>query len=171
MMKEQLFFVDAESDGLYGKFLSVAALVTDRDGNELDRFYGAVRVTVEDIRSEWVRENVFPYLTNAEFIFECENAMLEAFWEFWLKHRESADCVSYVPYPVESRLFISCVTQNTDERQFLAPFPLYDLATVLELRGCNYDSDMQTLSGLDLVSHDAMNDVRIAASVWRKLYN
>ena len=29
MMKKNTFFVDAESDGLYGKFLSVAVLVTD----------------------------------------------------------------------------------------------------------------------------------------------
>lgn len=171
MIKKQLFFIDAESDGLYGRFLSVAALVTDENGVELDSFYGAVKITEEEIASDWVRENVYPYLKNASVIFESEKEMLEELWKFWLKHRENADCVSYVPYPVESRLFISCVTENTEERQFLAPFPLYDLATFLELRSCNYDSDMQALSGLDLVSHDAMNDVRMAAAVWRKLYN
>lgn len=168
-MKKQLFFVDAECDGLYGRFLSVAALVTDENGTELDSFYGAVKITEEEINSEWVRENVYTYLKNASVIFDSEKEMLEELWKFWLKHRENADCVSYVPYPVESRLFIACVAESTAERQLLAPFPMYDLATVLELRGHHYDSDMQVLSGLDLVSHDAMNDVRMAAAVWRNL--
>lgn len=170
-MKDRFFFVDAESDGFYGKFLSVAALVTDKNGTELDSFYGAVKVNADDISSEWVRENVYPYLKNASVFYDSEGNMLEAFWLFWLKHRENADCVSYVPYPVESRLFNFCVTENTEKRQFLAPFPLYDLATVLESKGYHYDSDMQTLSGLELISHDAMNDVRMAAKVWIYLFN
>ncbi len=170
-MKDRFFFVDAESDGLYGKFLSIAVLVTDKNGTELDSFYGAVKVNADDISSEWVKENVYPYLKNASVFYDSEADMLEAFWLFWLKHMEDADCVSYVPYPVESRLFNSCVNEKTEERQFLAPFPLYDLATVLELKGYHYDSDMQALSGLDLSSHDAMNDVRMAAEVWRKLLN
>ena len=45
------FYVDAETDGLYGRFLSVAALVTDGNGSELDRFYTALRTDGSDIRS------------------------------------------------------------------------------------------------------------------------
>ncbi len=170
-MKEQLFFVDAESDGLYGAFLSIAALVTDKNGTELDCFYGAVKVTEEDISSEWVKKNVFPHIKNASVFYENENEILEAFWSFWLKHREKSDCVSYVPYPVESRLFISCVAKNKEERQLLAPFPIYDLATLLESKGYSFDADMKEVSGLDLVIHDAMNDVRMMAEVWKKLFN
>lgn len=170
-MKEQLFFVDAECDGLYGKFLSVAALVADRNGNEVDSFYGAVRVAAEDINSEWVKENVFSCLSNAELFFDDEGSMLEAFWSFWLRYRECADCVAYVPYPVESRLFIACVKENHAERQLLAPFPLYDLATLLESKGYHFESNMKELSGLNLESHDAMNDVKMMAEVWRKLFN
>lgn len=170
-MKNNLFFIDAESDGLYGAFLSIAALVCDKNGTELDFFYGAVKVTEEDISSEWVKKNVFPYLKNASVLYDNENEMLEAFWSFWLKHRESADCVSYVPYPVESRLFLSCVLENKEERQLLAPFPVYDLATLLESKGCGFDADMKEISGLDRVSHDAMNDVQMMAEVWNKLFN
>lgn len=38
-MKKELFFVDAEMDGLYGTFLSIAVIVTDYEGNELERHY------------------------------------------------------------------------------------------------------------------------------------
>lgn len=167
-MKNCFFFVDAESDGLYGKFLSIAAIVTDKTGVELDSFYGSVQITEDDISTEWVKKNVYPYLKNASVFYNSDIDMLEAFWMFWIKHRENADCVSYVPYPVESRLFYSCVNRKIEERQFLAPFPLYDLATVLELKGYHYDSDMKELSGLNLSSHDAMNDVRMIAEVWKK---
>lgn len=30
-MKKKLFFVDAETDGLYGTFLSIAVIVTDKE--------------------------------------------------------------------------------------------------------------------------------------------
>jgi hypothetical protein len=169
-MKKQLFFVDAECDGLYGKFLSVAALVTDKNGTEVDSFYGAVKLTSKDISNEWVKENVYHSLGNAHIIFDSERDLLEAFWSFWLRHRENADCISYVPYPVESRLFIACVVADTVGRQFLAPFPLYDLATLLEAKGYHFDSNMKELSGLNLESHDAMNDVKMMAEVWKKFF-
>lgn len=167
-MKKNTFFVDAESDGLYGKFLSVAVLVTDENGQEIDRFYGAVKTNVEDISTQWVKENVYPYLDNADTLFDSEKLLLESFWDFWTKYRETADCVAYVEYPVETRLFSTCVMHNPEERQFLGPFPLYDLATLLESKSIDFDCNIQELSGMDLVSHDAMNDVKMCANVWRK---
>ena len=169
MMKNQLFFVDAETDGLYGKFLSVAALVTDVTGVQIDSFYAAVNVEYEDIASAWVKENVFESLCNAYKFFDDEKSLLEDFWAFWMKHREKSECVAYVQYPVESRLFSTCVMQNISEREFLAPFPLYDLSTLLVASGYDFDCDMQSLSGLDIVIHDAMNDVKMMSEVWRKL--
>lgn len=169
MMKR--FFVDAESDGLYGAFLSVAAMVTDEAGTELDRFYASVKISPDQIRSEWVRENVYPDLKNAEVFFDTEKAMLEAFWLFWMKHRADSVCIAYVQYPVECRLFAQCVKENEAERAFLGPFPLYDLSTLLAAKGFSFDSDMQTLSGLPLKAHDAMNDVRMMAAVWNRLFD
>lgn len=163
------FFVDAETDGLYGRFLSVAALVTDECGRELDRFYAAVKVEENEIQTPWVLTNVFPFLKNADVSYSSEDELLEAFWTFWLKHRDGAECVSYVAYPVESRLFSSCVMKDLEERCFLGPFPLYDLSTLLVAKGYGFDVDMVAMSGLDLTAHDAMNDVTMMASVWHAL--
>ena len=169
-MKEHFFFVDAETDGLYGKFLSIAALVTYCQGQNLSSFYGSIKIDPSDIKTEWVKENVFPYLENADLFFDDETELLEAFWNFWLLHRESSECVAYVPYPVESRLFSTCVMNNVEKRQFLAPFPLYDLATLLESKKIDFNSNMQQLSSLNLQPHDAMDDVRMTAAVWLKLF-
>lgn len=163
------FFVDAECDGLYGTFLSVAAMVTDEVGEALDRFYAAVRISSEQISSAWVRENVYPDLKNAEIFFDTEMEMLEAFWSFWMKHRADSVCIAYVQHPVESRLFTRCVMTDEAERAFLGPFPLYDLSTLLAANGIPFNADMQALSGLNLRSHDAMNDVRMMAAVWNRL--
>ena len=163
------FFVDAESDGLYGAFLSVAAMVTDDAGAELDCFYASVNISCEQIHSEWVKENVYPDLKNAEAFFDTEAELLDAFWSFWMKHREDSACIAYVQYPVECRLFTRCVMKNEMERAFLGPFPLYDLSTLLAARGFPFNPDMQALSGLNLRAHDAMNDVRMMAAVWNRL--
>ncbi len=169
-MKKHFFFVDAETDGLYGKFLSVAAFVTDAQGKSQDSFYGAIMVNTANIKTDWVKENVCPYLKNANLFFDDEAALLEAFWKFWLKHRENSECVAYVPFPVESRLFSTCVMLNVEERQFLAPFPLYDLATLLESKKINFNSDMQQLSSMSLQQHDAMDDARMMAEVWHQIF-
>ena len=165
------FFVDAESDGLYGAFLSVAVMVTDENGEELDRFYASVNISSDQIVSEWVRENVYPDLKNAEIYFDGEEEMLEAFWSFWMKYREDSMCISYVQYPVECRLFTRCVMMNEKERAFQGPFPLYDLSTLLASKGFPFDVDMAALSGMQLKAHDAMNDVRMMAAVWQRLFS
>ena len=161
------FFVDAETDGLYGDFLSVAVLVTDDCGEETDRFYAAVEAP--EVRSAWVRENVLPSLTNAEELVPNEQALLERFWRFWLKHREQAVCIADVACPVEARLFAKCVEAELPQREFLGPFPIYDLATLLAARGIDFDTDRRRLSGLDLRQHDAMDDVRMMAAIWNLL--
>lgn len=160
------FFIDAETDGLYGRFLSVAVLVTDENGNELDRFYGAKRIDPEKIESQWVKENVLPHLKNAAVTYETEDDLLEAVWHFWMKHRESAFAVADVMHPVESRLFTECVRHSLSEREFLAPFPMLDLSTLLYVNKDKVDIENEIAKKRKLIRHDAFNDVRITAEVW-----
>ena len=163
-----LFIVDAETDGLYGGFLSVAALVTGEDGTEIDHFYGAVDVSKEEISSRWVRDNVYPMLTFAEKHFASEHELLEAFWLFWIKYREEAVCIADVGYPVEARLFMRCVMNDEKNREFLGPYPLIDLSSILLASGVDPNMDRQILAEVPLVRHDAMNDVRMTLSIWLK---
>lgn len=162
------FFVDAESDGLYGSVLSVAALVTDEENRELCHFYGAVSPEQTEIRSPWVRMHVLPMLGMAEEIFPTEAALTEAFWQFWLDHRKTCQCIADVGVPVEARLFSLCVRRDPQVREFLGPYPLLDLSTLLLARGIDPLSDRATLSGLALTPHDPLNDVRMAAKIWHQ---
>lgn len=171
MEKPHLFFVDAETDGLYGSFLSVAALVTDGEGRELEEFYGEVAVSPAQLRSSWAREHVLPGMGKTDRVYSDEEALQEAFWAFWLRHRERAECVAYVQYPVEARLFTACVMRQPEKREFLGPFPLYDLSTLLSMSGLHFDADLQQLSGMQLPSHHALNDVRLSAATWRRLWS
>ena len=161
------FFVDAETDGLYGGFLSIAVLVTDHYGEEADHFYAAVEAP--QVRSAWVREHVLPRLAYAEEFVPNEQALLERFWHLWIQAREGAVRIADVAYPVEARLFAKCVEAELPQREFLGPFPIYDLATLLAARGIDFDTDRRRLSGLDLRQHDAMDDVRMMAAIWNRL--
>ena len=169
MTASHYFFVDAETDGLYGAFLSAAALVTDGAGRELDRFYGALSPDRAAVSDPWVRENVLPSLGRAEVFFETEAQLLEAFWAFWLRWREGCVCAADVPVPVEARLLARCVEGDPETRTCLGPFPLLDLSTLLFSRGIDPKADRLSLSGLSLTRHDALDDVRMTAAVWRKL--
>lgn len=162
-------FVDAETDGLYGPFLSVAALVTDGENRELCHFYGAVFPERAEIRSPWVREHVLPSLGQAELFFSGEADLTEAFWRFWLAHRETCLCIADVGVPVEARLFSLCVSRDPQTREFLGPYPLLDLSTLLLARGLDPLADRGRLSGLALTPHDPLHDVRMAAAVWHRL--
>lgn len=160
------FFVDAETDGLYGTFLSIAAMVTDESGQEVERFYGAFLPPQDKINSKWVLEHVYPYLHNAEKKYTDETALLEDFWQFWMKHRENCICITDVGHPVESRLFSTCVKMNLVEREWLGPFPMLDLSTLLLAHGIQPLTDRKKLSGLSLKQHDAMNDACMMAKIW-----
>lgn len=163
------FFIDAETDGLYRKFLSVAVLVTDEIGNELDRFYGAAKINIDEIKLQWVKENVLPYLKNASVTYENEYDLLEAVWSFWPKHRESSFAVADVMHPVESRLFTECVQHRLSEREFQAPFPMLDLSTLLHVNSKANCIEDEVAGNKNLVRHDALNDVKITSEIWFSL--
>lgn len=160
-------FVDAETDGLYGRFLSVAALVCDEQGEELEQFSCRWDFTEADIESPWVRENVLPLLAD-EQILPTEEDMLEAFWRFYKKQGEVL-CIGDVIYPVECRLFEKCVRLDQEARAFEGPYPLLDLSSMLYARGIDPLKDRLELAGTDgLARHNALDDVRMSHAIWKK---
>lgn len=166
-----LFVVDAETDGLHGEFLSVAAIVTDGDFCEKHRFYGAVRNAESIVENEWVRENVLPGIDNAEVMYDDSRQLRAAFWQFWLEHRQGRMCLADVPCPVESRLFELCAIENGARDKMLTPYPLFDLSTYLLAKGIDPLSDRQKLAGnAQLVRHDAMDDVQMTLRIFKEIY-
>lgn len=165
-------FVDSETDGLYGRFLSIAAIVTDESGNEQDLFYGTIRNPGSLISSEWVKENVQPYLHDPvrsdDELYETEDELIEAFYLFFRRFH-GCDVIADVPHPVESRLFLKIVERDPYNRMSVAPFPLMDLSSMLYAKGINPHIDRNSLVDCkDLRKHNALDDVRMGIRVWRK---
>lgn len=168
--KDKILFVDAESDGLYGTFISVAMKVIHvRTGEEVDYAYCGINKDKLDIKEPWVKENVLPFL--GEYVsYDTERQLLEAVWSFWMKYVEEAAVVADVAFPVEYRLFAKCVEINKIERMYRAPFPLLDLSSMLYAIGIDPDADRLMLldEKPEGIRHNAMFDVDVSILIWKK---
>lgn len=169
-MKKNLFFVDAETDGVYGTFLSIAVIVIDYEGNELDRHYWGINQKNLVVHSEWVRRNVIPIMGEYE-VCQDEDEILDKFWKVWEKHRQDAYAIADVCYPVESALFQKCVLKDEKKRGMEAPFPLLDLSSILLAKGIDPLIDrMKLVETKGKQMHNALTDVEISISIWRKIW-
>lgn len=171
-MKNKLIFVDAETDGLYGTYLSVAMIVTDLTaGKILEEVYWGIKDAEKLAKEPWVRENVISRMGDYE---ECadEAELLEKVWAFWQKHADSSYAVADVQYPVEARLFQKCVAVNEAERKFQAPFPMLDLSTILFWEGYSPIADRTGFLEDKKCAqvHNALYDTKMAAYIWNKLW-
>ena len=166
---EYRFIVDAEVDGLYGPLLTMAVLVTKLDGTEVASFYGGVPKQIVETKEAWVLEHVIPYI-GAYQAFATEEELLEEVWQLWCTYRTSARCFADVPFPVESRVFHKMVEKDRQNRAFMAPFPIIDVASLLFARGFEPIGNR-----LDLVSHfegrlhNALDDVRLSSRIIQRL--
>lgn len=164
----RIFSVDAETDGLYGEPFAVGAVVLDEEGNEVARFAGTA--DPGSVKDQWVRENVLPVLgPGVDFPTRLE--LREAFWEFWVSHREGALCVADVGTPVEAFLFRLCVGDDP-ARAKDGPFPVHELATLLLAGGLNPLAERALLAsrwGVEWAGrpHNPLDDARVAALLFR----
>jgi len=168
-MKKYLVFIDAETDGLYGSVLSVAMIVTDFNGNELEEVYYGIKKDKIHVTSEWVKENVLPRMGQYE---ECDNEqeLLDKAWRFWLKYEHDAYMIGDVCFPVETGLLTKCVKQNVDEYMFKAPFPLLDISSMLLVKGYDPLAERKLLCDeTETNEHNALFDARMSVTIWNKL--
>lgn len=164
-MKAKILAVDAETDGLYGSVWAIGAVVLDEHGQELDRFSG--QVDPFDVESEWVRDNIVPFIHLPRHA--SRRQLRDAFWEFWMKHKDETLCIADVGAPVESSLFRACVEDDLETRQWNGPYPLHEVATALLCAGVDPDIDRVAYSGLSgLTKHNPVDDAVASAHCWIK---
>lgn len=169
-MKNKLVFIDVETDGLYGGFLTVALIATDLEGNELERAYYGIRKDKMEIKEPWVMENVLPKLGEYEPCKD-EGELLEKAWNFWLRYQEEAYAVCDVGYPVETRFLQACVEKDVSGYAMKAPFPLLDLSSILYAKGYEPLINREELIKepcRDMV-HNALYDVETSIKIWKNL--
>lgn len=166
--RKKKIFLDAESDGLYGKLLSIAVIVLDEDNVEIERNYWGLDLKKAEIKSEWVETHVLPIMGQ----FECcenEEEMLGKFWAVWSKYKETAYVVVDVGYPVEMRVFEKCVQMNLVEREYQGPYPMIDLSSILLAKGIEPLTERKKLVEHELSEqHNALVDVETSIEIWKK---
>lgn len=169
-MKSKYVFLDVETDGLYGSFLTAALIAVDEEGNELSRAYYGIKREHMNVKEAWVIENVLPVLGDYE---ECEDEkqLLQKAWDFWMQYQEDAYMVCDVAYPVETRFLKACVEMNQAEYMWKAPFPLIDLSSLLMAKG--YDPLCERKDFINEYKkdevHNALYDVEVAIAVWKTI--
>ena len=127
------------------------------------------------VSSPWVIENVLPAIAEMKVTHPNHVLLQEAFWEFWIAHREQSVVIAHCGSPVESGLFRRCVEWNMAEREFMGPYPaIHDVATKLMLNGMEAGSvekamDSQGIERPSGSEHHPMYDAVAAALVWESL--
>ncbi|MBQ2992056.1 MAG: hypothetical protein IJD60_12345 [Clostridia bacterium] len=146
---------DAETDGLYGPVFAIGAVVLNEHGERVDAFAGAAQR--ELVRDPWVKENCLPNLAHLPD-YPDRAALREAFWRFYMKYRGRAVIAADVPVPVEAGLLRACVEDDPQNRTFLAPYPLIDVASALFAAGVDPDIDRQAFTGYAGKKHCPLSD-------------
>ena len=155
-----LFSFDAETDGLYGEAFAIGAVVVEESGRVTASFGG--KCVAPGVASVWVRENCLPHLDRLPD-YDSREALREAFWAFYLQYRSIAVPVADVPYPVEAQLLRACVQHDPEERTWLAPFPLIDVASAFFAKGLDPHTDRMAFSGFAGRPHDPVCDATASA--------
>jgi hypothetical protein len=163
----KIFSFDAEPERLYGAPFAIGAVVLAPGSNDpIDQFAGWIEPK-EPLHS-WAQVRIVAVRPFAFPLYSTREELLEAFWQFWLKHREGAVCVSDWGSPVESGVMRLCVAMNPDEREFLGPAPLHEVSTALLTAGIDADTDRIAMAGIPgLIKHNPVHDALASAICFR----
>ncbi len=170
MDASRIFSFDAETNGLWGKPFSIAALVLDEAGAEVARFVG--RCPIEGEIDDWVVDNVLPQLEDVPVSHESYPQLLEAFAAFYMQWKQGADVIFHMAIPVESS-----IVRDMHDMGFIgdwdAPYPPIDLVGVLRVLRedpTSVDSYLKKY-GLSVgdyaTTHHPLYDSEVAAVVYR----
>ena len=165
MNKEQLYMVlDVESVGLHGEGFAVGFVVVNGYGVEIQSGLMACERN-ETFGSpssmEWCDANI----PDLPITHSCPKDVREAFWAQWICWKErGAILVADCAWPVEARFLIACVDERMDSREWLGPYPLHDLASVLLAKGKNPTATFDRLPN-ELPAHNPLNDARQSARI------
>lgn len=166
----KIFSFDAETNGLWGRAFSIAAIVYD-NGVETSRFIG--RCPIEGEINSWVAENVLPKMEDISVSHDSYDELLKSFAEFYLANKADASIIVHMGVPVESSLL-----KDMHSRGYIGdwdgPYPLIDVAGNLQQAGENPTSCDEYVAkyGLKVVegnTHNPLYDSEVASVVFMHL--
>lgn len=153
---KNIFVFDVESTSLHGKAFAVGAVVMNLQGVLIDSFSLVSAQSLINI-NDWVKENVLPQLKDIEM---CKNdfALRERFFRFYLKYKDDCEIWADCCFPVETNFLSDIVKDYPDEREFLMPYPLKDISTVIGI-----DVDRYKIVNTTFVKHNPLSDSMVSA--------
>jgi hypothetical protein len=128
-LEKPVLSFDAETNGLWGDAFAIGALVYDTNGQEIDRFMGRLSDSV--VTNDWVKENVLPQLKGMPVTHQDYDSLLESFAVFYHAHRERADMLVHMGFPVEAKLLHDMHDRGLIG-DFEGPSPLLDVSGHLQ---------------------------------------
>lgn len=161
-MKNLLVF-DCESTSLHGSTFAVGAIVSDEKGNEIDRFE-ILSQEGKNRAGEWVQKNVMPSLLDMPVCMS-DLELRNRFFEFYMKHKDSCDIYSDVNYPVETNFLAAVVADDLESREWLMPYPLYDIAMSVDI-DIDRCEKYQKETGKSLRKHNPTDDSIASLYCW-----
>ena len=169
-MAEKIISLDAETNGLWGQPFSVAFIVYNTEGVELDR--ATFRCPIEGDVNPWVAENVIPQMGDIALTHSSYEGMLKAIGQWWLSNKEGSSALWHMGHIVETHLYreLHRVGAIGD---WDAPYTPIELSVLLESAGYPADSvdGYVAKKGLSLPNfkggtHNPLYDAAAAASVY-----
>lgn len=129
---DRVISIDAETNGLAGRAFAVAMTLSDHTG-ELDKV--VYRCPIDEPVNEWAATNVLPAMEDVEENCLTYEAMLYNLREIRFPWAEDGTpTIGHVVWPVEARLLLDMYPA---EDIWLGPYPLLDVASVLQAHGRN----------------------------------
>lgn len=165
MQKQNIFVFDVESIGLHGIGFAVGATVIDKKSKlEVDRFSLVSAEGIEICDNEWVKQNVFPKISNLP---KCETLLelRDRFYGFYSKHKDTCEIWSDVNFPVETNFLSAIVNDDIKNREWNMPYPLLDISSQIDvsinrIQNCGIDG---------LEEHNPLHDAIASAYLYLKL--
>jgi hypothetical protein len=167
MMPSLYMIFDCEAVGLHGETFSCGYVVIDRAGQEVAHGGFACDPAYADgteTDRAWVKSQApvpsFGYNRAAPIYVRY------AFWGVWQEWRkQGAVLVADCAWPVETRFLAACVADSHIDRQWVAPYPLHEIATARMLAGFDPLATLDRLPN-ELPQHDPLADARQSARLW-----
>jgi DNA polymerase III alpha subunit (gram-positive type) len=128
---KKIMSVDVETNGLYGQPFAIGAVLFN-NGETTEEFTARCPCPIN--MNEWVKDNVLPALTNMPETHPNYHTMVEAFYSWYMTHKEGAVIIAHIAHPVETGLFRDMI-KAAPGRDFNGPYPFIDVASVLLAKG------------------------------------
>lgn len=159
---------DVESIGLHGEAFAVGWVLVSGEGTELSCGLvhcpsGAASGTENN--REWITKNC-PEIPISEGKYVLSPLQVRnEFWEILQAvNKDEIKIVSDCGWPVEARFLIACINDDHSVREFMGPYPLHDLASVLLAKGVNALDKFERKED-ELPIHNPLADARQSARI------